>query len=205
MTVAYITADRAALLLSIFSNPDDFYAAAPYTFLVASLIILIFGPGRFSLDYVIERKWASTRHNFDGSDGASYDLRRSARDMLPNRNAVCQIVYPRVGVDWLGEPACRSPQGASRDRQQSCGGEGVWLDDQRAIRWRAKAVSQAPTCSTGSSVPVMLCAPITASSLFPLKLDVHVRGGSGVHGGVTYPDGGGYITISLGESTRLRN
>jgi putative oxidoreductase len=56
MLVAYITADRAALL-SIFSNPSDFYAAAPYTFLVASLIIFIFGPGRFALDYLIERRW----------------------------------------------------------------------------------------------------------------------------------------------------
>jgi len=56
MLVAYITADRAALM-SIFSSPGDFYAAAPYTFLVASLIILIFGPGRFALDYLIERKW----------------------------------------------------------------------------------------------------------------------------------------------------
>ena len=36
-----------------------------------------------------------------------------------------------------------------------------------------------------------------------LKLDVHVRGSAGVHGGVTYPDGGGYITISLGENTSL--
>ena len=58
MLVAYITADRAALF-SIFSKPDDFYAAAPYTFLVASLIILIFGPGKFALDYVIERRWAN--------------------------------------------------------------------------------------------------------------------------------------------------
>jgi len=56
MFVAYITADRAALM-SIFSKPEDFYAAAPYTFLVASLIILIFGPGRFSLDYLIDRWW----------------------------------------------------------------------------------------------------------------------------------------------------
>jgi putative oxidoreductase len=56
MLVAYITADRAALL-SIFSSPEDFYAAAPYTFLIASLIILIFGPGRFALDYLIERRW----------------------------------------------------------------------------------------------------------------------------------------------------
>ncbi len=56
MLVAYITADREALL-SIFSKPDNFSAAAPFTFLVASLIILIFGPGRFSLDYLIARYW----------------------------------------------------------------------------------------------------------------------------------------------------
>ena len=52
MIVAYITADREALL-SIFSNPDKFTAAAPYTFLVASLIVLIFGPGKFSLDALL--------------------------------------------------------------------------------------------------------------------------------------------------------
>jgi putative oxidoreductase len=52
MTVAYITADREALL-SIFSNPDKFTAAAPYTFLVASLIVLIFGPGKYSLDALL--------------------------------------------------------------------------------------------------------------------------------------------------------
>ncbi len=49
MLVAYITADREALF-SVISDPGKFYAAAPYTFLVASLIILIFGPGKFSLD-----------------------------------------------------------------------------------------------------------------------------------------------------------
>lgn len=49
MLAAFVTADREALL-SIFSDPDKFYAAAPYTFLVAFLIVLIFGPGRFSLD-----------------------------------------------------------------------------------------------------------------------------------------------------------
>src|SRR5271166_4946515 len=56
MTVAYITGDREALL-SIFSDPDKFSAAAPFTYLMASLIILIFGPGRFSLDYLIARSW----------------------------------------------------------------------------------------------------------------------------------------------------
>jgi putative oxidoreductase len=57
MTMAYITGDREALL-SIFSDPDKFSAAAPFTYLMASLIVLIFGPGRFSIDYLIERKWS---------------------------------------------------------------------------------------------------------------------------------------------------
>ena len=54
MIVAYIAADREALK-SIFSEPDKFYAAAPYTFLFASLIVLLFGPGAVSLDYLIAR------------------------------------------------------------------------------------------------------------------------------------------------------
>ena len=52
LIMAYITADREALF-SIFSDPDKFYAAAPYTFLVASLIILIFGPGKFAVDTLL--------------------------------------------------------------------------------------------------------------------------------------------------------
>jgi putative oxidoreductase len=51
---AYIIGDREALL-SIFSDPDKFYAAAPYTFLVASLIVLIFGAGKVSLDELLNR------------------------------------------------------------------------------------------------------------------------------------------------------
>ena len=54
MIMAYIIADHDALM-SIFSNPDKFYAAAPYTFLFASVVILIFGPGLFSIDAVIAR------------------------------------------------------------------------------------------------------------------------------------------------------
>src|SRR5260370_19620589 len=41
MIFVYIPADREALL-SFFSNPDKFTAAAPYTFFVSSLILLIF-------------------------------------------------------------------------------------------------------------------------------------------------------------------
>jgi putative oxidoreductase len=54
LITAYITADREALF-SIFSDPDKFYAAAPYTFLVASLIVLIFGAGKFSFDTLFNR------------------------------------------------------------------------------------------------------------------------------------------------------
>src|SRR5215469_8622109 len=54
MIVAYVTADREALG-SIFSDPGKFYNADPFTFLLASLIILAFGPGWLSLDTLI--KW----------------------------------------------------------------------------------------------------------------------------------------------------
>ena len=54
MLVAYVTADREALS-SIFSDPGKFYVADPYTFLFASLIVLIFGAGLFSLDAVIKK------------------------------------------------------------------------------------------------------------------------------------------------------
>jgi putative oxidoreductase len=59
MLVAYITADREAIL-SLLSDPDKFVGAAPCTFLCASLLILIFGPGRFSLDALVER-WFTKR------------------------------------------------------------------------------------------------------------------------------------------------
>jgi putative oxidoreductase len=59
MLVAYITADRAAFF-SVFSDPDKFVGAAPFAFLCASLLILIFGPGRFSLDALAGR-WFTKR------------------------------------------------------------------------------------------------------------------------------------------------
>jgi putative oxidoreductase len=62
MLVAYFLGDRAALF-SIFSDPDKFYAAAPYTFLIAFLIVLIFGPGRISVDALLAKRWAGHRHS----------------------------------------------------------------------------------------------------------------------------------------------
>jgi len=54
MIVAYIAGDREALT-SIFSDPDKFTKADPFPFLLASLIVLAFGPGWFSLDTLIKR------------------------------------------------------------------------------------------------------------------------------------------------------
>ena len=54
LIVAYITADREALL-SIFSDPDKFMAAAPFTFLWASSLVLIFGAGKISADTLLGR------------------------------------------------------------------------------------------------------------------------------------------------------
>ncbi len=56
MFVAYWTADHEALF-SIFSDPGKFYNADPYTFLFAALLILIFGPGLFSLDALLTRRF----------------------------------------------------------------------------------------------------------------------------------------------------
>lgn len=55
MFMAYLLTNRAALA-TILSNPDNFYSDAAYTFLIASLIVFIFGAGRYSLDYWIFRR-----------------------------------------------------------------------------------------------------------------------------------------------------
>lgn len=56
MLTAYLTADREALF-SVFTDPDKLYMAAPYTYLFASLIVLIFGPGKWCVDTLIAMKW----------------------------------------------------------------------------------------------------------------------------------------------------
>ena len=55
MMVAYWTGDHDALV-SIFSDPGKFYVADPYTFLFASLLVLIFGAGWLSLDALILKR-----------------------------------------------------------------------------------------------------------------------------------------------------
>jgi putative oxidoreductase len=58
MVVAYLTADMDALR-AIFSDPGKFYGAAPYTFLFASLLVLVFGPGCYALDTLVRRYCAT--------------------------------------------------------------------------------------------------------------------------------------------------
>lgn len=54
MLVAYGTAHRD-VVETLFSNPDGFVTAAPFLFLLASLIVLIFGPGPLSVDGLLAR------------------------------------------------------------------------------------------------------------------------------------------------------
>jgi putative oxidoreductase len=54
MIIAYVTADPDKIN-GIFSNPDAFLSAAPFQFMLTAIIILIFGPGIFSLDALIAR------------------------------------------------------------------------------------------------------------------------------------------------------
>lgn len=52
MFVAYYTAHNEELM-GIFSDPKPFLDAEPFFFLLMSVLVLAFGPGRFSLDALI--------------------------------------------------------------------------------------------------------------------------------------------------------
>jgi putative oxidoreductase len=56
MSVAYLTADLEAVT-SIFSDPDKFVKADPFPYFICALIVLVFGPGRFSIDALIDGYW----------------------------------------------------------------------------------------------------------------------------------------------------
>ena len=58
MLTAYVTSDRDSLT-SFISDPSKFYNADPFIYLAVALVILIFGPGKIALDYLIEKKYAN--------------------------------------------------------------------------------------------------------------------------------------------------
>jgi putative oxidoreductase len=57
LTVAYLTADLDKVKM-IFSDPDKFLTADEFLFLFVVVLVLAFGPGKFSVDWVIKRKVA---------------------------------------------------------------------------------------------------------------------------------------------------
>jgi putative oxidoreductase len=54
MAVAYLAADFEAVS-NIFSDPDKFVKADPFPFLLTALIVLVFGPGLFSVDALMKQ------------------------------------------------------------------------------------------------------------------------------------------------------
>ena len=54
LTIAYITAESDALK-QIFSDPDKFTGATPFLFLMACVTVLAFGPGKFSVDWLLSK------------------------------------------------------------------------------------------------------------------------------------------------------
>jgi putative oxidoreductase len=60
MTVAFWVAEKEAFL-GVLSNPDKFQAADAYNYWFAALLILVFGPGVFAVDWVIGRSFGKKR------------------------------------------------------------------------------------------------------------------------------------------------
>jgi len=52
MVIAYLTASPDAVK-HIFSKPDEFLSADPFLFMLAAVIVWLFGPGAFSVDGLI--------------------------------------------------------------------------------------------------------------------------------------------------------
>jgi putative oxidoreductase len=62
MTVAFLAApDDRVNFSHMFSKPEDFYGASPYTYWFAALLIMILGPGLFALDSLVRRWWEQRR------------------------------------------------------------------------------------------------------------------------------------------------
>lgn len=61
MCVAYLTA-HLDVVKGIFGEdgPDNFVSAPPFLFLMVSFVILVFGPGKLSLDHLIGRMFPPT-------------------------------------------------------------------------------------------------------------------------------------------------
>src|SRR5215831_7648194 len=64
MTMAYLSVpDDRVNFSHIFSKPEDFYGATPYTYWFAALLILILGPGAIAVDTLIRRRMPNEREH----------------------------------------------------------------------------------------------------------------------------------------------
>ncbi len=54
MIAAFFLAHSEAVF-AVFENPQRLISQTPFNYLLASLIVLCFGPGKFSMDYVLQR------------------------------------------------------------------------------------------------------------------------------------------------------
>ena len=55
LSVAYFAADLDKVKM-IFSDPDKFLTADEFLFLFVVVLVLVFGPGKFSIDWLIKRQ-----------------------------------------------------------------------------------------------------------------------------------------------------
>ncbi len=62
MIVAFVTAHFEPIK-AFLDSPSGILKESPFTYLIASLIILIFGPGKFSIDYIFEMLGKSKKKN----------------------------------------------------------------------------------------------------------------------------------------------
>jgi putative oxidoreductase len=62
-----VISDPGKFYKSVISDPGKFYNADPFTFMFASLLVLIFGPGWISLDTAIARYRKKTSTAVTGS------------------------------------------------------------------------------------------------------------------------------------------
>lgn len=56
MVIAFVTAD-IEVVKNMFNEPDKLVSAAPFLFLFASVLVLVFGPGRASLDHLLSKRF----------------------------------------------------------------------------------------------------------------------------------------------------
>jgi peptide-methionine (S)-S-oxide reductase len=99
MTVAYLTADLPAVR-HFFSSPDEFMQATPFPFLLISLVILAFGAGVFSVDFLIRRRLLARTGPRVGVAAAAAAMMLFA---LPLLAAPPQKAVFAMGCFWCGE------------------------------------------------------------------------------------------------------